>query len=74
MEKFTDVILYLSSKNLISKNSSQEKGFCLFHVRRLLPLEVFEPKRAQCICSALMEMELVHLDRIKEEKLVYAKV
>jgi hypothetical protein len=70
MEKFTDVILYLFFKEPDFKELFlKKKGFCLFHVRRLLEgsLKYLNLRERNAFVVALMEMELVHLDRIKEE-------
>lgn len=70
MGKFTDVILYLFFKEPDFKERFlSKKGFCLAHVKMLLEgsLQYLNQRERNEFAMALMEMELVHLDRIKEE-------
>lgn len=70
MEKFTDVILYLFFKEPDFKALFlAKKGFCLKHLKRLLEcsMKYLKAREQNEFVIALMEMELTHLDRIKEE-------
>ncbi|MBP7175250.1 MAG: ABC transporter substrate-binding protein [Thermoclostridium sp.] len=70
MGKFTDVILYLFFKEPDFKERFlSKKGFCLYHVKMLLEgtLKYLNQRERNEFVMALMEMEIVHLDRIKEE-------
>ena len=70
MGKFTDVILYLFFKEKdFRERFLSKKGFCLYHLKMLLEgtLKYLNQRERTEFVIALMEMELVHLDRIKEE-------
>lgn len=70
MDKFTDVILYLFFKEPEFKERFvSKKGFCLPHLKMLLEgsLKYLNPKQRIEFVMTLMSMELIHLDRIKEE-------
>ncbi len=70
MERFIDVILYLFFKEpdfadiFISK-----KGFCLHHLKKLLEgsLKYLHGSARSEFIMTLMSMEIIHLERIKEE-------
>ncbi len=70
MSKFTDVILHLFFKEPDFKELFvSKKGFCLPHLKMLLEgtLEHLNRKQRSEFVMTLMSMELIHLDRIKEE-------
>lgn len=70
MGKFTDVILYLFFKEPDFKERFvSKKGFCLPHLKMLLEgsLKYLNTKQRSEFVMTLMSMELIHLDRIKEE-------
>lgn len=70
MGKFTDVILYLFFKEPDFKELFvSKKGFCLPHLKMLLEgsLKHLNRKQRSEFVMTLMSMELIHLDRIKEE-------
>lgn len=70
MDKFTDVILYLFFREPDFKNRFvSKKGFCLPHLKMLLEgsLKYLNRKQRSEFTMTLMSMELIHLDRIKEE-------
>jgi hypothetical protein len=70
MEKFTDVILYLYFKEPDFRNLFLEKkGFCLRHLKKLLEgsMKYLREHQRATFVMALMQMEIVHMDRIKEE-------
>lgn len=70
MGKFTDVILYLFFKEPdFRQKFLSKKGFCLVHLKMLLSgaLQYLNQRERSEFVMALMEMELTHLDRIKEE-------
>ncbi|NLO40675.1 MAG: ABC transporter substrate-binding protein, partial [Ruminiclostridium sp.] len=70
MGKFTDVILYLFFKEPEFKERFlSKKGFCLYHIKMLLEgtLKYLNHRERNEFVMALMEMEIAHLDRIKEE-------
>jgi len=70
MDKFTDVILYLFFKEPeFKKRFVSKKGFCLHHLKMLLEgsLKYLNRKQRSEFTMTLMSMELIHLDRIKEE-------
>ncbi len=70
MEKFTDVILYLYFKEPDFREIfHSKKGFCLKHIKKLLEgsLKYLNGGRRSEFVLTLMSMELIHLDRIKEE-------
>lgn len=70
MEKFTDVILYLFFKEPDFRELFMaKKGFCLPHLKRLLEgsLKYLNNRNRSEFVIALMSMQLVHMDRIREE-------
>lgn len=70
MDKFTDVILYLFFKEKDFRELFMgKKGFCLPHLKMLLQgtLKYLTPGQRSEFVITLMSMELLHLDRIKEE-------
>jgi len=70
MDKFTDVILYLFFKEPeFKKRFASKKGFCLPHLKMLLDgsMKYLNRKQRSEFVMTLMSMELIHLDRIKEE-------
>lgn len=70
MEKFIDVILYLFFKEPDFKETFiSKKGFCLYHLKKLLEgsLKYLNGARRSEFIMTLMSMEIIHLERIKEE-------
>ncbi len=70
MEKFTDVILYLYFKEPDFKELfHSKKGFCMYHMKRLLEgaCNYLKGSKRSEFMVALMSMQLVHMDRIREE-------
>lgn len=70
MEKFIDVILYLFFKEPDFKDVFiSKKGFCLHHVKLLLEgsIKYLSGSRRSQFVQTLMSMELIHMERIKEE-------
>jgi hypothetical protein len=70
MDKFIDVILYLFFKEPDFKDLFMaKKGFCLPHLKRLLEgsLEYLNRRNRSEFVIALMSMQLVHMERIREE-------
>ena len=70
MEKFIDVILYLFFKEPDFKETFiSKKGFCLHHVKQLMEgsLKYLNSARRSEFILTLMSMEIIHLERIKEE-------
>lgn len=70
MDKFIDVILYLFFREEDFRELFlTKKGFCLVHLKKLLEgsLKYLNQKQRNEFIIALMEMEIAHLDRIKEE-------
>jgi hypothetical protein len=70
IEKFIDVILYLFFKEPDFKELFMaKKGFCLPHVKRLLEgsLKYLNNRNRGEFVITLMSMQLVHMDRIREE-------
>lgn len=70
MEKFIDVILYLFFKEPDFKDTFiSKKGFCLHHLRKLMEgsLKHLNGARRSEFIMTLMSMEIIHLERIKED-------
>lgn len=70
MDKFIDVVLYLFFKEPDFKEIFiSKKGFCLYHLKKLLEgsLKYLSGARRSEFILTLMSMEIIHLERIKEE-------
>lgn len=70
MQKFTEVILYLFFKEPEFKERfASKKGFCLPHTKMLLEgsMKHLKGRQRSEFVMTLMSLELIHLDRIKEE-------
>ncbi|MHB8062407.1 MAG: DUF6062 family protein [Ruminiclostridium sp.] len=70
MDRYIDVIFYLYFKEPDFRETfHSKKGFCLNHLRQLLSStkKFLNPNQAAIFTKNIMEMQLLHLERIEKE-------